>query len=250
VTLPRAPTSPAVDWSDAVLLAIETAGSNCSAAVTRDGAVLGVERRPLRHGHAQALLPMVERVVAEAGLAPSQLGAVAVAVGPGGFTGIRVGLAAAHGIALALRVSLVGVSSFAAVAAAVPNGGGDDRGVLLVALDSRRAELYVQLFALDPAMPLAAPAALRPDQLAAHVANIAAGAPLLIAGDAAETAASALCRDCAIATDSAPDALGVATAALRQLRSATPPGPVRPLYLRPADVTLPKRREPLAPGIR
>jgi len=88
------------------LLAIETAGSACSAAVARGGLVLAAERLRLRHGHAEVLFPMIERVMQEAGLAPAQLDAVAAAIGPGGFTGIRVGLAAAHGIALAVGARL------------------------------------------------------------------------------------------------------------------------------------------------
>src|SRR6185437_8973489 len=90
-----------------------------------------------------------------AGVAPAAFGAVAVSTGPGGFTGIRVGLAAAQGIALALGLPLTGVSSFAAVAALAArtpdqrtpgeqNPGGRP---LLVALDSRRSDIFVQLFA-------------------------------------------------------------------------------------------------------
>ena len=113
---------------------------------------------------------MIERVMAEAGLAPSQLDAVAVAVGPGGFTGIRVGLAAAHGIALAGGSQLLGISSFAAVAAAVTGCGVAGCEPLLVALDSRRADLYVQLFAGDAISPLGAPQAVLADQIGrAHV---------------------------------------------------------------------------------
>jgi tRNA threonylcarbamoyladenosine biosynthesis protein TsaB len=239
----------------AVILAIETAGSACSAAVARGCAVLAAECRTLRHGHAEALFPMIERVMQKAGLAPSQLDLVAAALGPGGFTGIRVGLAAAHGIALAVGARLVGVSSFAAVAArmagrrvAEPDGSGGQN--LLVALDSRRADLYVQLFALDAASPLAAPQALLADRLADYVASgtsslpsgIRGDAPLLIAGDAAEAAASALRgrTAIAIADNSAPDAESILAAALRQLRFDAPAGPVRPLYLRAPDVTLPK----------
>src|SRR5438552_16869428 len=98
--------------------------------------------------------------MAEAGLAPPQLEFVAAAIGPGGFTGIRVGLAAAHGIALSAGARLVGVSNFAAVAARPATAINGDRQSLLVALDSRRADLYVQLFAAAEAIPLAAPAAL------------------------------------------------------------------------------------------
>jgi tRNA threonylcarbamoyladenosine biosynthesis protein TsaB len=223
-------------------------------ALARDGAVLAAECRVLRHGHAEALFPMVERVMDRAGLSPSQLDAVAVAIGPGGFTGIRVGLAAAHGIALATGARLVGVTSFAAVAARAAATRGGHCPALLVAIDSRRADLYVQLFASDATAPLGPPQALLPVHLADFVASLApgsasgfaVGAPLLIAGDAAAAAAAALEErvGCVIAADSAPDAEGVAAAALRQLRGAPPAGPVRPLYLRPPDVTLPPRRRP------
>ncbi len=242
------------DRPASTLLAIETAGSGCSAAVAQGGAVLAAECRAMRHGHAEALFPMVERVMEEAGLPPSQLDAVAAAIGPGGFTGIRVGLAAAHGIALAVGARLIGVSSFAAVAARVAATRGGQCPTLLVALDSRRADLYVQLFAPDAAAPLAAPQALLPDRLADFVASLVAsssgGAPLLIAGDAAAAAAAALDgrAGCVIAGNSAPDAEGVVAAALRQLRCAATADPVRPLYLRAPDVTLPQRRQPVSPA--
>lgn len=227
-----------------VLLAIETAGSCCSAAVTRGRAVLASESRMLRYGHAEALLPMIERVTREAGLRPRQLGAVAAAVGPGGFTGIRVGLAAAHGIALASGARLVGVSSFAAVAARVAESGANaDGNALLVALDSRRSDIYVQLFAGD-GTPLAAPRAVLPADLADHIAAIVDKATLLVAGDAAAAAVAALDRHRArtLAGELVPDALGVAVAGFEQLVAGDLAGPVRPLYLRPPDVSLPKSR--------
>lgn len=240
-----------------LLLAIETAGSGCSAAILRGGTVLAAECRPLRHGHAAALLPMVDRVARAAGVEPGELDIVAAAAGPGGFTGIRAGLAAAHGIALAAGARLVGVTGFAAVAAAARvrgknaglgedpagSGPGDDPArVLLVALDSRRDDLYVQLFAGDYATPLAEPAAISPERLGIHVAGLTAGARLLIAGDRAELAADALGPDrpVGIIPDSAPDALSVAAAALSGLHEAA--AAVRPLYLRPPDATLPKPR--------
>ena len=201
--------------------------------------MLAAESRPLRHGHAEMLLPMIERVMARAGLAPAQLDAVAAAIGPGGFTGIRVGLAAAHGIALALGARLVGISSFAAVAARLDGNAGS---ALLVALDSRRADLYVQLFATDRTRAPDAPVSVLADELAEYVASRIGAVPLLVAGDAAEAAAAALAGriDCTIAPDSAPDAVGVAAAAMAELTSAAAAAPVRPLYLRPPDVTLRK----------
>ena len=70
--------------------------SACSATVGRGRVVLAHERREMRHGHAEALLPMIDRVMTTAGLAPAEIDIVAVSIGPGGFTGIRAGLAAAH----------------------------------------------------------------------------------------------------------------------------------------------------------
>jgi tRNA threonylcarbamoyladenosine biosynthesis protein TsaB len=264
--------APRPDRRPLTLIAIETAGSACSAAVARGGFVLAAECLPLRHGHAEALFPMIERIMRDAGLAPSQLDAVAAAIGPGGFTGIRVGLAAAQGIALGVGARLVGISGFAAVAARLADlrmgerggsqgAGGQGSGcrTLLVALDSRRADLYVQLFALDGVAPLAPPEALIADRLGDYVASLAGEAALLIAGDAAAAASAALGgrAGIAIARNSAPDAEGVLAAALHQLRfdagADAVAGPVRPLYLRPPDVTLANplsTHRPLAPRPR
>jgi tRNA threonylcarbamoyladenosine biosynthesis protein TsaB len=234
------------DRSEPTLLAIDTAGSACSVAVGCGAAVLAAERQGLRHGHAEALLPMIDRVMQAAGLRSAALKGIAVAVGPGGFTGIRVGLGAAHGIALALPARLIGVTSFAAVAAALADGD-DVPETVLVALDSRRDDLYVQLFDRVTAEPRFAPAAVLPEALADYVAGSAGVLPLLIAGDRADTA-SALLRshfDIEIAAASAPDARGVLAAALRQIERDPAGSPARPLYLRPPDVTLPKQRDPV-----
>jgi tRNA threonylcarbamoyladenosine biosynthesis protein TsaB len=261
VTAPGRPLragSPA-SGSSPLLLAIETAGSGCSAAMLRGSETLASESRALRYGHAEALLPMIDRVARAACVEPGELEFVAAAIGPGGFTGIRAGLAAAQGIALAARARLVGVTSFAAVAAASRasgpdcrpdrqgTAGGDTAGedgasALLVALDSRREDLYVQLFAADRVTPLVEPAAILPDRLESHVAGLIGDAALLIAGDLTELAATVLGRDRPIKLlpDSAPDALGVAAAALFGLDAGMADAPMRPLYLRPPDVTLPR----------
>jgi tRNA threonylcarbamoyladenosine biosynthesis protein TsaB len=233
--------------ADPILLAIDTTGSACSVAVGRGSVVLAAERQALRHGHAEVLLPMIDRVIAAAGLAPAALNIVAAAVGPGGFTGIRVGLGAARGIALALRARAVGATSFAAVAAMLA-GDPHRPGVLLVALDSRREDFYVQVFDRRAVVALAAPRAVLPDALADYVAAAVGAAPLLIAGDRAEAAVKALGRRAGIeiAAGSAPDATGVLAAAWRQVESDPAGSPLRPLYLRPPDVSLPKRRAPLA----
>jgi tRNA threonylcarbamoyladenosine biosynthesis protein TsaB len=212
-----------------IILAIETAGSACSVAVGRGDRVIAYQRRDMRYGHGEALLPTIDSVMKDADLPPAAIEAVAVSVGPGGFTGIRVGLAAAQGIALATGARLVGITSFAAVAARTALA---EDAVLLVALDSRRTDLYVQLFG-PRHDPLDEPRALLPDQLAAYVAT----SPLLIAGDAAEAAAALIDRPgITIVAHSAPDARGVLAGARRISTDA----PVRPLYLRPPDVTFPR----------
>ncbi len=92
---------------------------------------------------------MVDAVMREAAISVAALDLVAATVGPGSFTGIRVGLAAAQGVALGAALPLLGVTGFEAVAAAVDRGHGDDGPLLLVALESRRAEFYLQVFGLD-----------------------------------------------------------------------------------------------------
>jgi tRNA threonylcarbamoyl adenosine modification protein YeaZ len=197
--------------------------------------VLAQEWQEMRHGHAEALLPMIDRVVSTARLAPSAIARIAVSVGPGGFTGIRAGLAAAHGLALATGAQLIGISSFAAVAALLP---GID-GALLVALDSRREDPYVQLFV--DGIPFGEAAAVPPFDLARFVDAAIREMPLRIAGDAATAAATALGRRLGVKLvgDSAPQARGV-------LAAAEFPAFVtdaRAVYLRAPDVSFPKQRQ-------
>jgi tRNA threonylcarbamoyladenosine biosynthesis protein TsaB len=232
-----------------LVLAFDTAGSACSAVVGRGDLVLAAAHQAMRHGHAEALLPMIDRVMIAAGCSPQELDAVAVSVGPGGFTGIRAGLAAAHGLALAAGAQLIGVTSFAAVAARA----GDAGFPTLVALDSRRDDFYLQFFGAD-GEPVGEPQAVLPEALAAQVAVAAGDGPLRIAGDRAEAARVLLTHRerTEILPDSAPEARGVLAAALRWFGGGSATTPARPLYLRPPDVTMPKpgakpRRTPGAP---
>ncbi len=189
------------------------------------------------HGQAEALLPMVERAMGAARLAASTLDLITVTTGPGSFTGIRVGLAAAKGIALGLGVPLFGVTSFEAGMAACEAG--PVERFLLVALDSRRADLYIQLF--DPARhALCSPAAVLPEALTEIVTSAVGSHPLAVTGDAAARAAAALDGwDCAsLVIDGEPPAVGAVRVALGLWRRGERGGPAQPLYLRPPDVTL------------
>lgn len=213
------------------ILAFDTSGAACSAAVLCCGAVAAHRFALMERGHAEALLPMVRDVVEEAGLGWTDLGLIAVTTGPGAFTGIRIGLAAARGLALASGVALRGVTTFQAVAAAHE---GDREVPLAVVLDSRRGSLFLQVFDRDGAGP---PASVGAEALA----DILPEGPLRLAGDAAERGASSLRiagrTDFIVAASSPPDARDVARAAAGA--SAEEPGGPRPLYLRPPDVSLP-----------
>ncbi len=200
--------------------------------------VLSAERRAIAHGQAEALLPMVDGALRRARLAAGALDLIAVTTGPGSFTGIRVGLAAAQGIALGLDRPLIGVTGFEAAAALCrPDSVDCD---LLVALESRRADLYVQIFAAA-GQPLGAPAAVLPEALCGFVqAALGAARKLAVAGDAAVRALAALdARPGAILVeDREHRALGALRAALRRWREGERGAlPAQPFYLRPPDAT-------------
>jgi tRNA threonylcarbamoyladenosine biosynthesis protein TsaB len=221
-------------------LALDSAGLACSVAVSLGEEVVAEERIDTMHGQAEALLPLVNRAMREAGQMAASLNLVVATVGPGSFTGIRIGLAAARGIALAIGARLLGVTSFDAVAVRAARNDWPETRPLVVALESRREDLYVQFF--DPhGDALREPAAIMPFLLREAVAATIGANPLLIAGDAAQRAAAALEQrpDTAVLEDSAPGAVGALRAGLHLLRLGKADAP-RPLYLRPPDVTLPE----------
>lgn len=231
------------------LLALDTATAACSVALWHDGAVPARRFRAMLRGHAQALMPMVNAVLAEAGCGFGDLDAVAVTVGPGAFTGLRIGLAAARGMALAAGLPLIGVTTLEAVAhgASSARTGGAN---LLVALDSKRDDIYVQPFDVDLA-PLAPPAALMPAAIAAALAGSVPPGPLGLAGDAADRALAAISDNPAyqatvLSAPPLPDAAVVARLAAARLGVGTgsgePSAAPLPLYLRPA-VVRPSRRD-------
>jgi tRNA threonylcarbamoyladenosine biosynthesis protein TsaB len=215
------------------ILALDSSGAACSAALWRRGAVVGRRFQAMTRGHAEALMPMVIETVAEAGESLHTLSAVAVTVGPGAFTGIRIGLAAARGIGLAANIPVVGVTTFAAVAEAVSEVEWADR-MLLVLLDSKRGDAFVQEFASER-VSVGPPAVL---SLEAILHRLASGS-FLLAGDGVAVvrphldAANLDVRYSAI--DGPADARWVAQLAARSVveRTGLPP---TPLYLRAPEV--------------
>lgn len=200
-----------------IVLAIDTAGAGCHAALydPDQDIVLGAAGADIGRGHAERLMEFIDAALDAAGMDIEEIGLIAVTIGPGSFTGIRVGVAAARGLALALGVPAVGVSTLAALAAGRP-------GPLLVAMDARRDEVYWQLFTADGAA--ATPPSIAPLAKARAIAATHDGA---IAGSAAH-----LLRDGA-----AQETDGVSIAAVARLGAGLDPAENRPkpLYLRGPD---------------
>ncbi|MEE8444838.1 MAG: tRNA (adenosine(37)-N6)-threonylcarbamoyltransferase complex dimerization subunit type 1 TsaB, partial [Alphaproteobacteria bacterium] len=164
------------------LLAFDTAAGACSAALWADGRILAQESAEMARGHAERLMPMIASVMDRAGLAFGDLDAYAVTVGPGAFTGLRVGLAAARGLALAGDRPVLGVGTLEALAAAVPEAERRDRRIL-AALDSKRDDVFFQLFTPD-LTPVGAPEVGTVDEAAAAL-GAGPAAPAIIVGDGA-----------------------------------------------------------------
>jgi len=128
------------------VLAIDTALEACAAAVldiARPDAIVH-ETLPMARGHAEALMPLIARVMQSAALNFDQIDRIAVTTGPGSFTGLRVGIAAARGIALASGKPAIGLSTLAALAA--PLIAADDSGPVVAAIDARHDHVYLQVF--------------------------------------------------------------------------------------------------------
>ena len=217
------------------VLGIDSAGPGASAAIVRGSHVLATRRRRAERGQAEILMPMIAETLAAAGLEIATLDAIAVAVGPGSFTGLRIAIAAARGLAVASGVPAVGISSFAAIAAQVPPG--DSEAALLVALDTRRDDFYLQLF--DPAHRAIGQAALLPGTA---VASWLPHRRIRLTGDAAARLAPFLAgREAALVPGvDQVRAEDVARLAGEILATGQSPPPPRPVYLRAPDTTAPR----------
>jgi tRNA threonylcarbamoyladenosine biosynthesis protein TsaB len=211
------------------VLAIDTALAACSVAVFDSDAnrILANQSLAMTRGHAEALMPLVERVMADAGTAFSGIDRIAVTTGPGSFTGLRVGVAAARGIALAAEKPAVGITTLLAYAAPHQAEG---RFPIIAAIDARNDHVYFQVFAPDgrrQGEPRLAP--LR------EAAAAAAAAPARLVGSAAQTIAAALsdgdAAPVSVASRAAPDIAWVARLGAF-LADASPPVPQ---YLRAPD---------------
>lgn len=210
-----------------MLLAIDTCSNLCAASVSDAGRELGRCVRDIGTGHAEQLMAVIAAALDAAGKAYADLTAVAVAVGPGSFTGIRVGVSTARGLALALKIPSAGVGTLDALAEEVRSS--FPGRPVLVAIDARRGELYGA--AWDAAGTVAAAPAV---MTAAEAVSLAARlhAPI-IAGSAAAMMAEAAGGGFDVASTAATaDIAAYARLAVRQGFSGERP---KPLYLRAPD---------------
>ncbi|MBI5313934.1 MAG: tRNA (adenosine(37)-N6)-threonylcarbamoyltransferase complex dimerization subunit type 1 TsaB [Methylocystis sp.] len=216
------------------ILAIDTALPAVSACVLDHDAAapIAAESVEMERGHAEALLPLIRRIMAKVDGGFASLDRIAVTVGPGSFTGIRIGLAAGQAIALACKAEIVGVSTLAALAAPLIINPFD--GVVAAAIDARHDKIYIAAFGpggrpLLTARRMNAPEALR---------ALGAG-PLLLTGSGAPLLAKeARARGVPVRVASERLAPDIALVARLGLAAQPDTAPARPLYLKEPDVTM------------
>lgn len=214
------------------VLIVDTALGACSAAVVEDGRLLGLRTELMTKGHQERLAGMARDALADADGGFGALDRIGVTVGPGSFTGLRVGLAFAQGLGAALSRPVVGVSTLDALAASVEAG-----GLVAAVIDARRGQVYARLF--RDGVALGAAEALPLDVAVERILE-ADVAPTLVGSGAV------------LLSETFPERLGEAVLeplaaptpeALARLTAAADPATAlpRPLYLRAPDATPPSR---------
>lgn len=193
------------------LLAFDTSAAHCAAALLSGGRVW-LRHEPMDKGQAERLMPLLEELLAEAGIGWSDLAGIAVGTGPGNFTGVRISVAAARGLALGLGIPAIGVTRLEALAHGLPRP-------LTVIEDARRGEAYVQEFAGKTGP--------------AHLAPLPVMATGAVTGSAAPKGLPA----------AMPLAQAIAEIALSRL--GTPQPRPAPFYLRGADAAPPSDPPPV-----
>ncbi len=212
-----------------LILAIDTAGPDCAVAILRDGQTLARASERIGRGHSERLMPMIAEALAAAHVSFADLDRVAVTTGPGSFTGVRIGVAAARGLALALDIPAVGVGSLEALA--LPILRSRKEGTVVAVLDAKRDEIYALTQDIASGEISVAAQALPVDMLARLLGN--ARRPLVFVGAVAPQVARKLAGPAIeiAATPESPDIEDVA----RLGESAEAGLPPAPLYARGAD---------------
>lgn len=210
------------------VLSIDTAGPACQAVVSDGLRIISEQSVTMLRGHGEALIPMVEQVLADASITYDELDRIGVTVGPGSFTGMRVGLAAARGFSATLNIPVVGIGSLEALARSDRLDSGAE-AVRCVAMDARNGLVYGQRFNADGGA--LEPAAVMADLVFA--ASVTNGARLV---GPATTIIAALVRSTGKRITLGSTVQVPSTAALAELSAAGDVTQVpKPLYLKPAD---------------
>ncbi len=227
--------TPRARLSPVRVLAVETSTLAGGVALLDGERLRGEYLLDVRATHSERLMPAIDRLLADAGWVPGDLEGLAVAVGPGSFTGLRIGLSAVKGLALALAIPIAGVPTLDAMAAALPFA---DLPVCPV-IDARKGEVYASLYRWDGEGMrreweyLAVP----PEALAARIAE-----PVILVGDAAgaiETPHARLAPPHRrVPSPSAVGVLGLARLAAGETVSVAD---LVPIYLRPSEAELKRR---------
>ena len=209
-----------------MVLAIDTALDACSVALVQGAGALNSQTlaaicEPMQRGHQERLAPAAAAAMAEAGVGFAALDRIAVTLGPGSFTGVRVGLAFAKGLSLALDITCIGLGTLEALALGTS-------GLAACALDARRGQLYFQLF--RDGLPLTQPACAPVEEAARAVAAAAQDRPVLIGSGA--SALANLLGEAVVDPRTIVDCVALAR---RGASAPEPTGRPRPIYLRAPD---------------
>lgn len=216
------------------ILAFDTALGACSVALFCGDKVIGSAFEERRRGHVERLFPMIDEVLTTAGFDKSTLDYIAVTRGPGAFAGVRIGLAAARGLAVGLDIPLVGLTTLEAVAGSVV-----EDGDFAVIHDARRGEVYVQIFQKNASelCALSEPKAVPLDDVAGYIPSTVRR----YVGTGAELVRPLLGEELTpFDLKGEPEASIVAHMAAAKIERGDVE-PVRPLYLRLPDAKLPSK---------
>lgn len=213
------------------MLALDTSMAACSAALLRDDGALFERQAAMERGHAEALMPMVAAVLEEAGLVPADLNRIAATTGPGSFTGVRIAISAARGLALVTGAKLFGADSLTVMAKEAAKRGTVEREPFAVAVDARRGMLYFGLYD-SAAGKLEGPLLISPND----AARLLPRSLRLVVGSGGRLLAEAAGRVGHMIEAKLPELQPSAASLAEIARESRQTVPLlRPLYLRPPD---------------
>ena len=211
---------------DKKVLCIDTTAAHCAAALISGDAVLSSISEPMQKGHAEHLFSIIDRVLVNASIAMSEVAQISVATGPGNFTGIRIGVAAARGLSLSLGVPAIGVSTLSALAYGL-------NGRVLAICDARAEQLYLQVF--EGGAPKTQPEMCGMCEISTKIGRADACVGFQADETAMELGAERFNTDMPL-----PEVFGWVALAGESDQSSRP----APLYIRGADAALPNEPPP------